>query len=145
MSLIVADVIALIHVVFVAAMVWAPFARSPVPRVMFLVFVPVLWVHWALGDSTCVLTLLECWVRGVPSTRSFVHRLVAPLYDIPDSTVRTLSWTVTVMLWVHALRRTTVAEVASVFGGQATDHSSDVPGSSNDVSAHSAYSSTWRA
>lgn len=112
-----ANVVAVAHAAFVAFMVWAPFSRSPRARVAYLITAPVLWLHWAMGDSTCALTMLETRLRGLDGpSESFVHRLVAPVYEISDEAVQRLCWVATVASWAYAARRTTWDEVRDVLG-----------------------------
>ena len=111
-----ANAIAAIHVVFVAWMLCAPWSNHSDVRAAFLVLTPFIWLHWILNDSTCALTLLECKLRGVPATASFVHRIVAPVYSIGDSTVQRVSWAVTVALWLRAARVTSSDDVRRALG-----------------------------
>ena len=113
-----ADVVAAVHVAFVAWMLYAPFSKNPDVRAAYIVFTPFLWLHWVLNDSTCALTLLETKLRGLDTvSESFVHRIVAPVYQISDASIRTASWVITVVLWVYALKRTTLGEIRDALLG----------------------------
>ncbi len=106
-----ANIITVVHVLFVLWMLYAPFSKNPEVRVAFIVLTPFLWIHWILNDSTCALTLLEAKLRGLDGvSESFVHRIVAPVYQISDCTMQRVSWLVTIVLWIYAVRHTSYDE-----------------------------------
>lgn len=109
-------IVAVAHAAFVAFMAWAPFSGIPKVLVLHVVLTPVLWMHWVLGDDSCVLTVLETWLRGVDRTDSFVHRLVGPVYSIDDAQVRTVSWWASVLLWLVAVSQVRWDDILQAFG-----------------------------
>lgn len=56
-----------------------------------------LLVHWQLSNDACFLTFLEAYVRGIPHSSSFMHRLVSPVYIINDKTLSQASYIVTII------------------------------------------------
>jgi len=94
-----ANVVWVLHLAFVAWMIIVPFTNNEPMLVLHLMIVPFLWMHWALNDDTCALTLAERHLRGVSSNESFFHNLVSPVYKIRDEDVRSVSWLVSVALW----------------------------------------------
>lgn len=113
---VVAWIVALAHLALVAFMVLAPFSSSPTMVVMHVLLTPVLWVHWLVGDDSCVLTVLEQHVRGVESTDCFMHRLVGPVYNISDPDARVLSWLGSVLLWAVSASRVSRHDVWAALG-----------------------------
>lgn len=94
-----------LHVLFVAFMVWAPFSDSESALALHFLGTPFLWLHWLLNDDTCALSLLEKRLRGVSDRNSFFHNLVSPVYKIRDEHVRVLAWGASVGLWFVSASR----------------------------------------
>lgn len=100
-----AAVVWVLHVAFVAFMVWAPFSGHRTALLAHLVVTPFLWVHWLLNADACALTMLERSLRGVNESKSFFHALVAPVYKISDADVRVMAWVASVALWICTTRQ----------------------------------------
>lgn len=99
-------VVGLAHAAFLAFMVLAPFSSNRQALVLHALVTPFLWVHWALNDDTCFLTLVEKRLRGVHDNNdSFMHQLVSPIYAIRDADVRAWSWAASIALWLVTLSR----------------------------------------
>lgn len=98
-----ANVCWVLHMLFVAWVVIVPFTNNEPMLVLHLIVMPFLWFHWALSDDTCALTLMERHLRGVPAEESFFHNLVSPVYKIRDADIRTISWFLSVALWLVTL------------------------------------------
>ena len=101
----IAGLIQLLHILLIVFVVVTPFLATKLPReqsvpylIMHIAICISLLVHWSLNDSTCALTIAECYVRGVPATESFMHRLVSPVYVISDQKLGTFSWWTTIIL-----------------------------------------------
>jgi hypothetical protein len=105
LSLAAAALIKLLHIVFIAFVLLAPFSTSLEALILHAAVVPFLFFHWALNDDTCFLTWLECTLRGVPVQASFMHDLVAPIYKLHDQGVSHLSWIACLLLWLAGLYR----------------------------------------
>ena len=99
-SPVLATVVWVLHMAFVAFMVLAPFSDDDEFVTLHFLGTPFLWLHWALNDDTCALTLLEKNLRGIRAdNKSFFHSLVSPVYKIRDEHVRVLAWGASVVLW----------------------------------------------
>lgn len=96
-----------LHMLFVSAMILAPWSAVPRAVVAHAIVTPILWLHWYLNDDTCFLTLVESKLRGIKHTSSFFHTLVNPVYKIADDTVRKAAWTISGILWAVSLWRLT--------------------------------------
>lgn len=92
-----ADIVYIIHVLVVLFMVCAPFMGNN-ERFLFILTVPFLFFHWIINDDTCALTMIECFLRGVPKDQSFLQRIVGPVYD--PSTVHTVAKLYLIVAWV---------------------------------------------
>lgn len=105
MNALLANLVKLLHVLFIAWVVITPFTHSKPLLVLHLIIVPFLWLHWAVNDDTCALTILECKLRGVDSSRSFFHRLVSPVYKISNADAKSMAWAASVVLWLLTARK----------------------------------------
>lgn len=97
--------IRVLHLAFLAWMVWAPFSGDVSHLKLHAVVCPFLMLHWALHTDGCALSVLEAAVRGVPTDKSFIHSIVAPVYVIEDATIKRTVWTATMVLWTITLLR----------------------------------------
>lgn len=104
-STLLANLCWVLHLLFVAWVLITPFTHNEPMLVLHLVILPFLWFHWWMNDDTCALTLMERHLRGVPSTESFFHNLVSPVYKIKDSDLQSMSWLITVVLWLVTLSK----------------------------------------
>lgn len=100
-----AALVGALHLALVAFVVWAPFSGSDAALALHFFLVPFLWLHWALNDDTCALTLLESRLRGVDASESFVHRVVSPVYKIRDEHARLVAWGASAGLWLVTATR----------------------------------------
>ena len=51
-----------------------------------------------MNSNVCALTLMECAVRGIPMNESFIHSIVAPVYDFDSSKFDNFIWIMTIVL-----------------------------------------------
>lgn len=58
----------------------------------------LLLLHWYVNEDECALTSIESYLRGVPSTNSFIYDLVSPVYKINDENLKQFVTIVTVIL-----------------------------------------------
>ena len=104
-SAVLANLCWVLHVLFVLWALVVPFTQNEPMLVLHLMIMPFLWFHWWMSDDTCALTLMERHLRGVSSENSFFHNLVSPIYKIKDEDMRTVSWVVSVLLWLLTLSK----------------------------------------
>lgn len=115
-----ANVVWLLHAVFLVWIMVAPFTGSEPMLVLHLVVVPFLWFHWWMNDDTCALTMVERQLRGVQSEDSFFHNLVSPVYKIRDKDARVVSWVISLLLWLVTVSKVMKrpAMIKDVFTGK---------------------------
>ena len=94
-----ANVIWVLHMLFVLWVVVVPFTDNEPMLVLHLMVIPSLWTHWILNQDTCMLTITERYFRGCDSKESFFHNLVSPVYKIGDSAVQQAAWIASGILW----------------------------------------------
>jgi len=118
MSLLLATLVKILHILFIAFMIYAPFSKIDEFLVMHAFLVPFLVMHWLTSTDGCALTILEKRLRGLEhDTESFMHALVAPIYVIDDATLRSTVMLITLGLWTVTLRQLDVATVKRVLLG----------------------------
>ena len=88
-----ADVVRVLHTVLVLFMIAVPFWPNCHWTIlsMHVVLAISLMFHWYIGEDACFLTIVECHLRGVQPTNSFMWSLVNPVYKIQDKDLRQLS------------------------------------------------------
>jgi hypothetical protein len=100
-----ANVIKVLHIIFIIWVVVTPFTNNEPMLVLHLFVVPFMQIHWATNQDTCALTLMERHLRGVSSDESFFHNLVSPVYKIQDQQLRPVIWAASLGLWLVTLNK----------------------------------------
>ena len=96
-----ANVILAFHILLVAWIIIVPFIRvSGLQRVLHVIMLASIMMHWLANDDTCVLTLLECRLRGTTRKRSLIQRLVGPVYGSSSA----LTWVIAIFLFLYNTR-----------------------------------------
>lgn len=49
--------------------------------------VPFLFFHWSINDDTCALTQAEMMVTGKDKDKTFMGRVVGPIYNMDDNVI----------------------------------------------------------
>lgn len=103
-----ANLVRLLHLALVLFVVAVPFLGGNPPWSLFAVHcmtVITLVVHWLTKQNACFLTLVESSLRGIPSTQSFMHSIVSPVYSIEDIDLKYLVHRVTPVLGIISALR----------------------------------------
>ena len=102
-----ADVIKILHIGLIAFIVIIPLLKKSRVQLLLLhcVMVASLLIHWLLNEDACFLTFLESSLRGIPTTSSFMHQLVNPIYKIEDADVKKFLMFMTPALGYVSLKR----------------------------------------
>lgn len=110
-----AAVIWILHALFLAFVIAAPFSSHESLLFFHVLVVPLVWVHWLANDDACVLTTLEASARGVDAGETFTQRLVGPVYTLEPGQAGTMAWIGSAALWALAAAR--VFGAPGGFGG----------------------------
>ena len=95
-----------IHVLFITAVLVVPFTNNIDYLQFYTVFIPFLFLHWALNDDTCALTVIEKVVTGKTENKeTFVGRIIDPIYNMDDSNISKLNKVVAFGLWFFVMFR----------------------------------------
>ena len=103
MSTIVVTIIQLLHLVIIAGVLYGPFYKSLPTKMLYLVLVAGMAIHWVSNNSMCILSKLEAMARGVPLKHGFLNRLLTPLFQVNHMQAATIIYGVTVVLWLVVL------------------------------------------
>lgn len=99
-----ANLIWLLHIVFVIFFVVAPFTNCKPLLLLHAMTGVLLFTHWYLNNDDCFLTLVECKLRGISYNErqeSFFWNLVNPIYKFEsDKDMRRAVWMVSIGLWL---------------------------------------------
>jgi len=88
-----------IHVAVLIVGLLIPFIAKRPLLIMYSLVIPFLFFHWAINDDTCFLTQLECACTGEPKERTFMGRVMGPIYTVSDSNIDKATKLVFFLLW----------------------------------------------
>ncbi len=91
-----ASAIQSLHFAVVTFITFGSFSYDPGVLLVHATSCLCLLVHWYANQDICSLSLLESAVRGVAYKDTFVHRIVSPIYNISEKSVKILCYTVTI-------------------------------------------------
>jgi len=115
-----ANIVKVIHILFILWFVITPFTNSEPALVLHLFTAPFLMLHWAMNADECSLTLLEMKLRGIEKCEhSFMWSVVSPIYKPRDADLKSVAWIVTIILWLVTLSKVwkRPGMIKHVFGG----------------------------
>jgi hypothetical protein len=90
-----------VHVLFLMLGLVLPFIGKTHHLEFYSILIPVLFLHWALNDDTCFLTDLERMFTDVPKERTFMGRLLGPVYKLSDDEIGKGIKIVLFSLWLY--------------------------------------------
>ena len=100
-------IVSLLHILFVIFVIVAPFSGSNYFLMLHSVFIPFIIIHWICNDNTCVLTIVERYLKRkvygkIDEDECITCKLIEPVYDFKKnySQFSTIIYTVTILLWL---------------------------------------------
>jgi hypothetical protein len=90
-----------VHVLLLIIGLVLPFIGKTHHLEFYAILIPVLFLHWALNEDTCFLTDLERMVTNEPKERTFMGRLVGPIYNLSDDAVGKGIKVILFSLWLY--------------------------------------------
>lgn len=82
-------IIQVIHFLFILFVLFGILSNDPLILLFYLCTLVSLQLHWFMNNDICCLTITERILTGRSNDESFMHRLVSPVYKIPD---KQLAW-----------------------------------------------------
>lgn len=99
------NIIFFIHTLFLLWILVVPFTNDKRQLQFYSMTVPFLFYHWSVNDDTCALTQAEVYMTGQNKDKTFMGRLVGPIYKMPDTAANNLTKTVFFLLWAFVQYR----------------------------------------
>ena len=81
MSIIAKRVIQVIHFLFVLFVLFTPFIGGQLLLTYHFITIPFMLFHWVTNNDTCALSLLESVITGNTEDKTFIGRIVKPIYN----------------------------------------------------------------
>lgn len=79
------NIIFVIHLLMLMAAVIVPiFVKDVRWLEMYSLFIPFVFFHWITNDDTCCLTQLEVYLTGQEKSKTFMSRVLDPVYNVSD-------------------------------------------------------------
>jgi len=88
-----------VHVAVLLVGILAPFLAGRRGLLLYTLVIPFLFFHWAVNDDTCALTQLECLVTNQPKERTFMGRVIGPIYNMSDDNIGKATKLTFFVLW----------------------------------------------
>lgn len=89
-----------IHAVILLVGVVIPFIGNNRQLEAYSFIIPILFFHWAMNDDTCFLTNVEEYLTEQPKDRTFVGRVVGPIYNMSDDAIGKFIKSILFSLWI---------------------------------------------
>jgi hypothetical protein len=107
-------IVSLLHVLFVIFVVVTPFINSNYFLMMHIIFLPFMMLHWLCNDNTCVLTVVEKYLKRklygkIDEEECLTCKLIEPVYDFRKNYAQfsLIIYAITIMLWLISVGRMT--------------------------------------
>ena len=95
----IAWMINILHALFLGWMIYVPIWGDDVLKLLQIVVIISLMVHWYVNNDTCAMTMIEQFVTGSPKEETFIGRIVGPVYSITSREI----WILTACLLIYLL------------------------------------------
>lgn len=93
-------IIFMFHILIFIAGVITPFIAKRPLLLAYSLLIPFIFFHWAINDDTCALTQLECLLTNEPKDKTFMGRLIGPIYNVSDDMIGKLTKGLFFTLWL---------------------------------------------
>lgn len=85
-----------IHGVIVLFVLLGILSNAPMVLLLHATTCMSLLVHWYNNSNVCSLSMFEAYLRGINYTQSFTHSIIAPVYDISQTTWSNVCYIITI-------------------------------------------------
>lgn len=115
MSEFIANIIAVLHFLFICFISLGWLSNKPIILIAHAFICFFLMVHWLTKSDMCALTLLESYFRDIPHDDTFMKQLVSPLYVITNKQCEIISWIVVIIVMCISISKIYKSDVLPVF------------------------------
>ncbi len=90
-------IIRMVHALFVLYIVLGPFVTDDItPKSKdflkcYIIISSFTIFHWIIANDTCALTLLEQYLTGRTSEKTFIGKIVKPVYNITNKQITVIT------------------------------------------------------
>ena len=98
-----ANIVYYFHILIILFIIITPFINDVLLLVLHIVFCVCLFTHWYLQSDECVLTLIECKLRGIDKVNSLIYEFISPIYNINKTKFNKLSWIITLFMFIFSI------------------------------------------
>lgn len=102
MSLVVL-LIQILHIIIIIGFLYGPFLKSLFSMLIYLLLLIGLISHWILNNNACLLSQLEAKYRNIPTSDSFIYRLLTPMFELNHSQFSYFIYLITFILFIIVL------------------------------------------
>lgn len=95
----------IIHLSIILFVILSPFSNAPGFLVLNSTLTMSLITHWISSSDICCLSLLESYFSGKPYKNTFIHSLVSPVYNLPESVLSKIAWGITIGSFVVSISK----------------------------------------
>ena len=71
-----------------------PFLNDRRQLEFYGMIIPFIFYHWSVNDDTCAMTQLEMMLTNQEKEKTFMHRVVSPIYVMEENDVNKITKTV---------------------------------------------------
>jgi len=101
----ISDIIFGIHSGVFFSGIFIPFFGNEKQLRNYAKIIPIVMLHWITNNDTCALTLLECFFRKLPPKRTFIGRIMGPIFKLDDNILGKYVKFLFFFLWIFTLIR----------------------------------------
>jgi hypothetical protein len=99
------NIIFWIHFCFLLWILVTPFLNDLRQLEFYGMIIPFIFYHWSVNDDTCAMTQLEMMLTNQEKEKTFMHRVVSPIYVMEENDVNKITKTVFFTLWAFSQYR----------------------------------------
>jgi len=99
------NIIFWIHFCFLLWILVTPFMNDRRQLEFYGMIIPFIFYHWSVNDDTCAMTQLEMMLTNQEKEKTFMHRVVSPIYVMEENDVNKITKTVFFTLWAFGQYR----------------------------------------
>src|SRR5210317_2670168 len=99
------NIIFLLHTIFLLMILIIPFTNNRRNLEFYSMVIPFIFYHWSVNDDTCALTQAEMYVTGRDKEKTFMGRVVGPIYKMEENELNKLTKTLFFALWAFVQYR----------------------------------------
>ena len=99
------NIIFWIHFCFLLWILVTPFMNDRRQLEFYGMIIPFIFYHWSVNDDTCAMTQLEMMLTNQEKEKTFMHRVVSPIYEMEENDVNKITKTVFFTLWAFSQYR----------------------------------------